>query len=153
MFKKIIMISLALLLALSMGLQAAPALAQGGSSPATGFVPVVQAEIKNVVMLNGFPARILVSGMLPAGCYKLKVSAPVVGNPNPNTSITPIIIRVRGVWLRGAVCTQTLQRFTTTVKIDPVKLNLAPGRYVVRFNPVDGRTRHRIGINIPFGPD
>jgi hypothetical protein len=153
MFKKMFMIGLALVLALSMGLQAAPALAQGSSSPATGFQPVVPAEIKNVTLLNGYPTRIQINGTLPAGCYKLKVSAPVIGKPNPDTSITPITIRVRGVWVRGTLCTEILKRFTTTVTIDPLKLNLAPGRYLVRFNPVNGRTRHKIGISIPFGLD
>jgi hypothetical protein len=127
MFKKMFMIGLALVLALSMGLQAAPALAQG--------------------------TRIQINGTLPAGCYKLKVSAPVVGKPNPDTSITPITIRVRGVWVRGTLCTEILKRFTTTVTIDPLKLNLAPGRYLVRFNPVNGRTRHKVRISIPFGLD
>ena len=153
MFKKMIFIGLALLLAASMATQAAPALAQGRSSPVTDIPPVVQAEINHVVGLQGFPPRIRVTGTLPAGCYKLKVSAPVVGKPNPDTSITPITVRVRGIWLRGTLCTQTPQRFATTVTIDPLQLHLAPGRYVVRFNPLKGRTRHRIGINIPFGPD
>ena len=153
MFKKMILIGLALLITASMGTQAASALAQGSPSSVTGVPPVVQAEIKHVVGLQDFPLRIRVTGTLPAGCYKLKVSTPVVRKPNPDTSITPIIVRVRGIWLRGTVCTQTLQRFATTVTIDPLQLNLAPGRYVVRFNPLRGRTRHRIGINIPFGPD
>ena len=153
MFKKTFMIGLALVLALSMGLQAAPALAQGSSSPATGFQPVVPAEIKNMTLLNGYPTRIQINGTLPAGCYKLKVSAPVVGKPNPDTSITPITIRVRGVRVRGTVCTQTPKRFTTTVTINPLKLDLAPGRYLVRFNPVNGRTRHKVRISIPFGLD
>jgi hypothetical protein len=153
MFKKMLWISLALVLALGMGLPAVPVLAQGGSSPATGFQSVVPAEIKNVTLLNEFPARIQINGVLPAGCYKLKVSPPVVGKPNPNTSITPITIRVRAVWQRGTPCTEILKRFSTTVTIDPLKLNLAPGRYLVRFNPVNGRTRHKVGIIIPFGLD
>ena len=153
MFKKTFMISLALVLALGLGLPAAPALARSSSSPATGFQPVVPAEIKNMTLLNGYPTRIQINGTLPAGCYKLKVSAPVVGKPNPDTSITPITIRVRGVRVRGTVCTQTPKRFTTTVTINPLKLDLAPGRYLVRFNPVNGRTRHKVRISIPFGLD
>ena len=150
MFKKMFVISLALVLALSLGLQAAPALAQGGGSePGAVFQPVVPAEIKNVTLLKGFPPRIRINGVLPAGCYQLKVSAPEVGKPNPNTSITPITVWVQGVWSRGAVCAFTPQRFTTTVTIDPFKLKLTPGRYLVQFNPVNGQTQHEIWISIP----
>jgi hypothetical protein len=154
MFKKMFVISLALMLALSMGLQAAPVLAQSGSSdPGVVFQPVVPAEIQNVTLLKGFPPRIRINGVLPAGCYLLKVSAPVVGKPNPNISITPITIWVQGVWGRGAFCASTPQRFSTTVTIDPFKLKLAPGRYPVRFNPVNGRTHHEVWISIPLGLD
>jgi hypothetical protein len=149
MFKKMFMIGLALVLVLSMGMQAAPVLAQSSSAPATGFEPVVPAQINNVVLLNNFPARIQIDGTLPAGCYKLKVSAPRIGKPNPKTSITPITIRVRGVRVRGTLCTEMLKRFTTTVTIDPFKLKLARGRYLVRFNPVNGRTRHTVRISVP----
>ena len=154
MFKKMFVISLVLVLALSMGLQAAPALAQGGDSePGAVFQPVVPAEIKNLTLLKGFPPRIQINGVLPAGCYQLKVSAPMVGRPNPNTSTTPITIWVQGVWGRGAVCTPTPQRFSTIVTLDPFKLKLALGRYLVRFNPVNGRTQHEIWISFPPGLD
>jgi hypothetical protein len=152
MFKKMFVISLALMFALSLGLQAAPVLAQdGGSETGAVFQPVVPAEIKNVTLLKGFPPRIRINGVLPAGCYKLKVSAPVVGRPNPNTSVIPITIWAQGVWGRGAVCASSPQRFSTTVTLDPFKLN--PGRYLVRFNPVNGQTRHEVWISIPAGWD
>jgi hypothetical protein len=150
MLKKMFVISLVLVLALSMGLQAAPVLAQGGDSdPGAGFQSVVPAEIKNVTLLNGLPPRIQINGTLPASCYQLHVSAPVVGEPNSTSSITPITIRVLGVWLPGTLCNEMLKHFSTTVAIDPFKLKLTPGRYLVQFNPVNGQTQHEIWISIP----
>jgi hypothetical protein len=152
MFKKMFMLCLSLLLALNLGLQVTPALAQDGSAtPGTGFQPVVPVQIKNVSLLTAYFAHIQVNGTLPASCYELKVSEPRVGKPNPETAVTLITIQLRGVWKRGTICKQQPKRFSTTVTINPLKLHLAPGRYLVRFNPVNGQTHYKVWITIPRG--
>jgi len=118
-FRKVFVSCLALVLALSMALQSAPALAQSKSTESGAGFQGVLASIKKVSLLEGFPPRIRIDGALPPGCTSLIVDKPVVGKPNPDTSITPITIRVRGVWQIGAVCTILPKRFTTTVTIDP----------------------------------
>ncbi len=153
MFRKMFVTCLALVLAMSMALQAAPALAQDSSTdPGAGFQGVL-ASIKKVSLLEGFPPRIRIDGALPPGCTSLIVDKPVVGKPNPDTSITPITVRVRGVWMFGAVCTILPKRFTTTVTIDPFELNLAPGLYLVRVNPRKGQYLNQVLITIPPGLD
>ncbi len=153
MFRKMFVTCLALVLAMSMALQAAPAFAQDSSTdPGAGFQGVL-AAIKKVSLLEGFPPRIRIDGALPPGCTNLVVDKPVVGKPNPDTSITPITIRVRGVWMPGAICTILPKRFTTTVTIDPFELNLAPGIYLVRVNPRKGQYLNQVLITIPPGLD
>ncbi|HMN00927.1 MAG TPA: hypothetical protein PKC99_18145 [Anaerolineales bacterium] len=152
-FRKVFVSCLALVLALSMALQSAPALAQSKSTESGAGFQGVLASVKKVSLLEGFPPRIRIDGALPPGCTSLIVDKPVVGKPNPDTSITPITIRVRGVWQIGAVCTILPKRFTTTVTIDPFKLNLAPGLYLVRVNPRKGQYQNQILINIPPGLD
>ncbi len=153
MFRKMFVICLALALAISMALQAAPALARSESTdPGAGSLGVL-AAIKKVSLLEGFPPRIRIDGALPPGCTNLVVDRPVVGKPNPDTSITPITIRVRGVWMPGAICTILPKRFTTTVTINPFELNLAPGLYLVRVNPRKGQYLNQVLITIPPGLD
>lgn len=153
MFRKMFVTCLALVLAMSMALQAAPAFAQDSSTdPGAGFQGVL-ATIKKVSLLEGFPPRIRIDGALPPGCTNLVVDKPIVGKPNPDTSITPITVRVRGVWMLGAVCTILPKRFTTTVTIDPFELNLAPGLYLVRVNPRKGQYLNQVLITIPPGLD
>ncbi len=147
MFKKTLMIGLALLLVLGLGWQYVPVQAQGVRS----LPPAVPAILRSATLLRGFPPRIQITGALPPGCYQLHVSAPVIGKPNRTTSVRPIHIRVRGI--QSKTCTSRLQRFTTTVTIDPFKLNLPAGRYLVRFNPVKGQTRFRVFFTIPRGLD
>lgn len=144
MFKKILMTGLILMLLMGMGLQAAPAQAQGEQpSPITTL-----ALIKKATLLRGYPPRILVRGVLPAGCYKLEVSKPVLMGPNPHTrSATQIMVQVRGV--QAKTCTLKPQHFETTITIDPVKLNLSAGRYVVLLNPINGRTPFQVNFTIP----
>lgn len=149
MFRKMFVTCLALLLALSLALQTAPAFAQGGGSDPGAGSPGVWAEITSVSRLNGFPPRIRIDGVLPPGCNNLSVSKPVIGKPNPDTSITIVTILVRGVWQPGVVCTPFPKRFTTTVTLDPFKLNLAPGLYLVRINPRSGQKPNQVFINIP----
>lgn len=153
MYRKMFVTCLALVLAMSMALQAAPAFAQDRSrDPGAGFQGVL-ATIKKVSLLEGFPPRVRIDGALPPGCTSLVVDKPVVGKPNPDTSITPITIRVRGVWMPGAVCTILPKRFTTMVTIDPFELNLAPGLYLVRVNPRLGQRSNQVLITIPPGLD
>jgi hypothetical protein len=40
----------------------------------------------------------------------------------------------------------TLKPFTTTLTIDPVNLKLAPGKYMVLFNPVNGVSRFKSDV-------
>jgi hypothetical protein len=154
MFKKTLMFGLALLLVLSLGAQAGVVLAKEITvEPGTSVPPHVPVLIQSVTLLNGFPPRIRVTGVLPAGCYHLKVGTPQVGKPLMDAYLTPITIQVRGVWGRGTVCSSAPQRFATTVTIDPIQLNLAAGRYVVRISPGWGQRPHLILITIPHGLD
>lgn len=153
MYRKMFVICLTLALAASMALQAAPALARSESTdPGAGSLGIL-ASIKRVSLLEGFPPRIRIDGVLPPGCTNLVVDKPVIGKSNPNISITPITIRMRGVWMPGAVCTIRPKRFTTTVTIDPFELNLDPGIYLVRVNPRNGQTLNQVLITIPDGLD
>jgi hypothetical protein len=153
MFRKMFVTCLALVLALSLTLQAAPALAQSESTDPGAGSKGVLATIRKVTLLEGFPPRIRIDGALPPGCTNLVVDKPIVGKPNPDTSITPITIRVRGVWMPSAVCTILPKRFTVTVTLDPFELNLAPGRYLVRVNPRKGQYLNQVLITIPPGLD
>jgi hypothetical protein len=143
MFKKTLMIGLALLLILGVGLQAMPARAQGEPP----IPAVVSATLDSVTILQGIPPRIRITGGLPAGCYKLRVGEPVVGKRNPKTFIRPITFHLRGV--KSAICTSKPQRFTTTVTVDPFKLKLPAGRYVARFNSVKEQTSFWVFLTIP----
>ena len=144
MFKKILMTGLILMLMMGMGLQAAPAHAQGEQpSPITTL-----ALIKKATLLRGYPPRILVRGVLPVGCYKLEVSKPVLMGPNPHIrTATPIMVQVRGV--QSKTCSLNPQHFETTITIDPVKLNLPAGRYVELLNPITAKKHFQVNFTIP----
>ena len=154
MFRNMLVTCLALVLALSMMLQAAPALAQSQSTDSKIGSQGVLTAINKVSLLRGlFPPRVRIEGILPDGCTKLVVDKPVVGKLNPNTSITPITILVRGVRQPDAICTAVPKRFTTTLTLDPFKLHIAPGRYLVRVNPRIGQNLNTVLITIPPGLD
>jgi hypothetical protein len=154
MFRNMFVTCLALVLALSMMLQAAPALAQGKSTDSRIGSQGVFTAINKVSLLRGlFPPRVRIEGTLPDGCTKLVVDKPVVGKLNPNTSITPITILVRGVRQPDAICTAVPKRFTTTLTLDPFKLHIVPGRYLVRVNPRIGQNLNKVLVTILPGLD
>jgi len=55
---------------------------------------------------------------------------------------------MRGVYLRGSVCSQVTKPFSAKVTLDPAKLNLAPGKYVVLVNPVNGKSPYRAEFTV-----
>jgi len=150
MFKKLFLAGLALMLVLGLAFQAMPALAM---SPVDGMVvdpnPPVLAQIQRVVLLESYPPQLRITGTLPSSCYQLRVSVPPLGDdPKPNLSALPLTVWVRGVYLRGSVCSQVTKTFSTTVTLDPAKLNLAPGKYVAMVNPVNGRSPYRAEFTV-----
>ena len=154
MFRNMLVTCLALVLALSMTVQAAPALAQSKSTDLGAGSQGILTAVNKVSLLRGlFPPRVRIEGTLPDGCTKLVVDKPVVGKLNPNTSITPITILVRGVRQPDAICTAVPKRFTRTLTLDPFKLHIAPGRYLVRVNPRIGQNLNTVLITIPPGLD
>jgi hypothetical protein len=153
MLRNMFVTCLALVLALSMTLQAARALAQEESRDSGAGSQGFLTAITKVSLLKGFPPRVRIEGTLPNGCTKLVVDQPVVGKLNPNTSITPVTILVRGVRQHGAVCATVLKPFAVTLTLDPFKFHLAPGRYRVRINPRMGQDPNQILITIPPGLD
>ena len=99
----------------------------------------VTASITKVVMLNGLPSKFRISGTLPSTCYSLRISAPQVSGH-------VISIFLRGTAPAGLLCTLRLKPFSATVTLDPAKLKLAPGRYMVLFNPVNGASRFKAEV-------
>jgi hypothetical protein len=61
----------------------------------------------------------------------------------PNVAGKVISLFVKGAALQGVSCGTALKPFSTSVTLDPAKLKLAPGRYVVLFNPVNGESKFK----------
>lgn len=55
---------------------------------------------------------------------------------------------VHGAYLRGNVCSQVTKTITTTLTLDPAKLNLAPGKYVAMVNPLNGKSPYRAEFTV-----
>jgi hypothetical protein len=154
MFRNMLVACLALVLAVSVIVQATPALAQGESTDQGGGSQGILTAVNKVSLVRGlFPPRVRIEGTLPDGCTKLLVDKPIVGKLNPNTSITPITILVRGVRQPGVYCATVLKPFKVTVTLDPFRLHLKPGRYLVRVNPRTGQNLNQVLITIPPGLD
>lgn len=147
MLKKTLITSLALLLVLGLAFQTVPARALKEDMPISA-TPVI---LHKAILLRGFPPSFLVTGIMPAGCYKLRVNPPEVGRLNPNTTITPITIRVFGI--QSNTCMSRPHRFITIVTVDPVKLNLPAGRYVARFVSIQRKSRLPVFFTVPHGLD
>ncbi|MBI5933868.1 MAG: hypothetical protein HY867_09185 [Chloroflexi bacterium] len=147
MLKKTVLTSLALLLVLGLAFQTIPVRALKEDLPISA-TPVI---LHKAILLRGFPPNFLVTGIMPAGCYKLRVNPPEVGRQNPNTSITPITIRVFGI--QSNTCTSRPHLFITIVTVDPIKLNLSAGRYVARFVSIQRKGRLPVFFTIPHGLD
>lgn len=150
MFKRILFAGLVLMLVFGLAFQASPVLAM---SPANGVVidpnsPVL-AQIQRVELLESYPPRLRIVGTLPASCYQLKVSIPQPGDdPNPSLGALPLTIWVRGVYLHDSVCGKVPKSFATTLTLDSVRLNLAPGKYVAMVNPVNGKSIYRAEFSV-----
>ncbi len=114
------------------------------------MVPVPQIEaglaiITKMVVGESYPPQFKISGMLPSPCYTLRVSAPQVTG-------RVISVFLRQTKLLAVTCVQMLKPFFTSIAIDPVKLKLAPGKYTVLFNPVNGASRFKADVFV-YGPD
>ncbi len=96
----------------------------------------VLATITKMVVMESYPPQFKISGSLPSTCYTLRVSAPQVTG-------RMISVFLRGTKLAELPCALMLRSFSTSLTIDPVKLKLAPGKYTVLFNPVNGVSRFK----------
>ena len=99
----------------------------------------VLATITKLTTLESYPPQFKISGMLPSTCYTLRVSAPQVTG-------RVISVFLRGTKPAGMLCALTLKPFSTTITIDPARLKLAPGKYTVLFNPVNGVSRFKAEV-------
>jgi hypothetical protein len=143
MFKKLFFGGLALVLALGLAFQAVPALAMSGSGGVTGDPkPVALAKIRNVTLLETNPYQLRIVGSLPSACHQLRVTTSPVGDDPQTSGPSPLYIWVRSVPLSGVACSPSPKAFVATVTLDPVKLNLAPGKYVALVNPVNGQSNY-----------
>jgi hypothetical protein len=149
-FKKLFLGGLAMLLVFSLALSATPAFAQ---ETAPGSSPIVEnpdalnlATIKSIATLLSFPPQLVINGTLPSPCYSTSVStliAQKIGIKNSVSATGTISIFVQQVRKAGAVCSQVVKPFSTTVSLDPRAMKLAPGSYTVLVNPVNGQSRFK----------
>lgn len=141
----------AMLLVLSLALNATPAFAQGtapGSGPAsTAAVPLKLATITDIATLLTYPAQLVIAGKLPSPCYSAKVTYTVV-QPDEMVSVPvpTISIYVWAVPKPNVMCSQVVTAFSTTISAGALKL--APGRYLVLINPVNGQSAFKTTIVI-----
>ncbi len=141
MFKKLFFGGLALVLALGLAFQASPVFAMAGSGGTAGVPnPPVLARIRSVTLLETSPYQLRIVGSLPSACHQLRVTTSPVGDDPQTSGPSPLSIWVRGVPLPDVACPPSPKPFVATVTLDPVKLNLAPGKYVALVNPVDGQS-------------
>lgn len=141
MLKKLFFGGLALVLALGLAFQAGPAFAMAGSGGVTGDPnPSMLAKIRSVTLLETSPYQLRIVGSLPSACHQLRVTTSPVGDDPQTSGPSPLSIWVRGVPLSGVACSPSPKAFVATMTLDPVKLNLAPGKYVALVNPVDGQS-------------
>ncbi len=96
----------------------------------------VLATITKLAVMESYPPQFKISGSLPSICYTLRVSTPQVTG-------RVISVFLRGTKLAELPCALMLKPFTTSMTIDLVKLKLAPGKYTVLFNPVNGVSRFK----------
>lgn len=149
-FKKLFFVGLALALVLSMVLQTTPAFALGSKAGATPApLKVTLANIKSMTVLEIYPPRLKITGTLPSPCYQLSVSILGASPVTHNASTRTLIILVRGVAPANMICIQGIKSFSTTVTLDPAKLNLAPGTYVAMVNPVNGQSSFKMRFTVP----
>ena len=152
-FKKLFLVGLALALVLGMVFQTTPAFALGSKAGATPTPLKVTtlATIKSMTVLEIYPPQLKITGTLPSSCYQLSVSTRAVSSTTQaNASTGMVFIWVRGVALANVVCMQSLKLFSTTVTLDPAKLNLAPGKYVAMVNPVNGQSSFKMRFTVPI---
>ena len=147
-FKKLFLTVLALFLGLGVLFPSTPAFALGNPTlPAPA--QTVLATIKSMTVLEIYPLQLKIIGTLPSPCYQLKVSTQVAVPAMQNASTGTVFIRVRGVAPAGILCAQGIKTFATTLTLDPAKLHLAPGKYNVLINPVNGQSRFKTTLTIP----
>ena len=106
-------------------------------------------KITGVRLLEGYPPRLRITGILPSDCYRAAWRTSI-RKPLPNTSILPLIVRLKGVQMESRkVCTRMAKPFAVTVSLDPLKVPLKPGRYPILVNPVNGWSKFSVLLNIP----
>lgn len=149
-FKKLFLAGLTLILTLSLGLQTTPAFAMGRSDVLPPRpTQTVLALIKSMTALEIYPPQLKITGTLPSPCYRLNVSTQSVVPVAQNAGTGTVFIWVRGVAPRGVFCAQSVKSFSTTLTLDPTKLNLVAGKYIAVVNPVNGQSRFKMGFTVP----
>lgn len=143
MFKKLFFGGLALALALGLAFQAGPAFAMAGSSGVAGVPnPPVLARIRSVTLLETHPYQLRIVGSLPSACHQLRVTTSPVGDDPRASGPSALYVWVRGLASGNVACSPSPKPFVATVILDPVKLNLAPGKYAALVNPVNGQSAY-----------
>jgi len=133
------------LLILGLALSVTPGFAQGtASGPIIGKPDTANlALVTSFAPLLSFPPQLKINGTLPSPCYSLNVltlTSQATGNSKVTVPAPTISIIVQMVRKAGAVCTQVVKPFSTTVTLDPRAMKLKPGSYQVLINPLNGKT-------------
>lgn len=155
MFKKIFSYGWVFILMMGMILYTVPAHARGMGSDAA-VVNTVYARIKKVTLLSGYPPKLKIVGTLPSPCYSPSALVVMYNNSPDNGSVNlpNIKVDVMGKVKPNTVCASMLVPFSLNVSINPVKLKINPGKYIVLVNPVNSGNKFRIPIRIlPTGLD
>ncbi len=143
MFKKFILGGLSMLLVIGLAFSASPAFAQSSTPGATPIPPepLKLATITSIVTKLSFPPQLVINGTLPSACH-VPVVTTLIAQPVGIKGALPVIsIFVKAQPKPGVVCTLALKSFSTSVNLDPRAMKLAPGKYLVLVNPVNGVSR------------
>jgi hypothetical protein len=149
MFKKFFVGGLALLLVLGLAFSATPAFAQSTAPGATPvpLEPLKLATITNVAMKLTYPPQLVINGTLPSTC-QVPVVTRLVGPVGVNGSLPTISIFVKGQPKPDVACILALKSFSTSLTLDATSLKVAPGKYLVLVNPVNGISRFQTSITV-----
>ena len=145
MFKKLFMGGLTMLLALALALSATPAFAQS-TSPGATPVPLNLATITGIAIKETYPPQMVIMGYLPSACH-VPVVTTVVGQPiGVKNTLPTLSVFVKAQPKVGVVCTLALKNFTSSLTLDARSLKVAPGKYLVQVNPINGVSRFQTTI-------
>ena len=99
---------------------------------------MVRGRLAFVVIQESWPPKAVITGALPSFCY---VARRAVYVNQAERTISVIVLAAPVATF--AACNPTRARpgqFTMSVTLDPIKLGLRRGKYVVLFNPVNGKS-------------